>query len=125
MKNERSNVIIERSYKFALSIIQLVDTLPKNRTSDVIGRQLLKSGTSIGANVEEAQSGYSKSDFTNKMNIAQKEARESNYWLRLSRDSKQVREDTITSVLQESEALSRILFSIVKTSKGKRLLSVH
>lgn len=65
----------------------MVNSLPKNRTCDVIGKQLLRSGTSIGANVEEAQSGYSKNDFTNKMSIAQKEARESNYWLRLLRDS--------------------------------------
>lgn len=119
MKNEKSNVIVERTYNFALNIIRLVDRLPKNRTTEVIGRQLLKSGTSIGANVEEAQSGYSRSDFTNKMNIAQKEARETHYWLRLLRDSKQVREDAIDSLLEESEALSRILFAIVKTSKGK------
>lgn len=59
-KNMKYNVVIERSYKFALRIIKVVNSLPKNRTCDVIGRQLLKSGASIGANVEEAQSGYSK-----------------------------------------------------------------
>ncbi len=66
----KNNVIVERSYKFALRIIGLVNSLPKNRTCDVIGRQLLRSGTSIGANIEEAQSGYSKNDFANKMSIA-------------------------------------------------------
>ncbi len=53
------NIIVDKSYKFTLGIIQLVNSLPKNRTCDVIGKQLLRSGTSIGANVEEAQSGYS------------------------------------------------------------------
>ncbi len=115
----KDNIILERSYKFALRIIELVNALPKNRTCEVIGRQLLKSGTSIGANVEEAQSGYSKNDFTNKMSIAQKEARESNYWLRLLRDSKQIKELLINDILKESEELSKILYSIVKSSKQK------
>ncbi len=115
----RYNIIVERSYRFALRIIKLVNSLPKNRTSDIIGRQLLKSGTSIGANIEEAQSGYSKNDFTNKMSIAQKEARETNYWLRLLRDSNQIKKDLITDILIESEELSKMLYSIVKTSKEK------
>lgn len=114
-----NNIIVDRSYKFALRIIKLVNSLPKNRTCNVIGRQLLKSGTSIGANVEEAQSGYSKSDFANKMSIAQKEARETNYWLRLLRDSKQIKENLINDVLKESEELSKILYSIVKSSKQR------
>jgi len=113
------NIILDRSYKFALRIIKLVNSLQKNRTCDVIGKQLLRSGTSIGANVEEAQSGYSKNDFANKMSIAQKEARESNYWLRLLRDSNQVKGDVLKDILEESEELSKILFSIVKTSKSR------
>ena len=112
-----NNIILDKSYKFALRIIKLVNSLPKNRTCNVIGKQLLRSGTSIGANVEEAQSGYSKNDFANKMSIAQKEARESNYWLRLLRDSNQVKENLIADILKESEELSKILFSIVKTAK--------
>ncbi|MDI6890358.1 MAG: four helix bundle protein [Thermodesulfovibrionales bacterium] len=115
----KSNIIVGRSYEFALRIIDLVNSLPKNRICDIVGRQLLKSGISIGANVEEAQSGYSKNDFTNKMSIAQKEARESNYWLRLLRDSNQIREDLIADILIESEELSKMLYSIVKTSKQK------
>jgi len=118
MKNE-NNIIVERSYKFALKITKLVNSIPKNMTCNVIGRQLLKSGTSIGANVEEAQPGYSKKDFTNKMSIAQKEARESNYWLRLLRDSGQTKGDLIIDMLRDCEELSRLLYSIVKTSKQK------
>jgi four helix bundle protein len=116
------NIILERSYKFTLRIIKLVNSLPNNRTCDVIGKQLLRSGTSIGANIEEAQSGYSRNDFANKMNIAQKEARESNYWLRLLGDSKQIKEGLIGDLLNESEELSKMLYAIVKTSKQKQFL---
>jgi four helix bundle protein len=111
------NEIVDRSYQFSLRVIRLVGSLPKNEVCKVIGRQLLRSGTSIGANVEEAQSGYSKNDFTNKMNIAQKEARESKYWLRLIRDSKQVDGQSIEDLINESDAITKILFSIVKTSR--------
>jgi four helix bundle protein len=79
--------IKERSFEFAIKIIQLVKHIPKDTTGFVIGKQLIKSGTSIGANVEEATGAYSKDDFTYKMSIALKEARETNYWLRLLRDS--------------------------------------
>ena len=115
----RNNVIVERSYKFALSIIHLVNALPRNRTCEVIGKQLLRSGTSIGANVEEAESGYSKNDFANKMSIAHKEARECRYWLKLLRDSNQVKENCIVAILEEAEELSKILFSIVRSSKQR------
>lgn len=113
----KNNEIVNRSYQFALRIIRLVGSLPKNEAGRVIGGQLLRSGTSIGANVEEAQSGYSKSDFTNKVNIAQKEARESNYWLRLLRDSKLVKEELINDLINESEEIKKILFPIVRTSR--------
>ena len=116
------NIIVDKSYKFTLGIIQLVNSLPKNRTCDVIGKQLLRSGTSIGANVEEAQSGYSWNDFANKMSIAQKEARESNYWLRLLKDSMQAKEEVVLDILKESEELSKMLYAIVKTSKQKWFL---
>lgn len=110
---------MERSYQFALRIIRLVSSLPKNDVCKVIGGQLLRSGTSVGANVEEAQAAYSKSDFANKMSIAQKEARESNYWLRLLRDTRQIKEDLLKEIIDESEEISKILFSIVKTSKSR------
>lgn len=115
----KHNEIKERSYQFALRVIKLVSSLPKNEVCKVIGRQLLSSGTSIGANVEEAQAAYSKSDFANKMSIAQKEARESNYWLRLLRDSRQVKERLLIEIIiDESDEISRILYSIIKTSKS-------
>jgi len=77
--------------------------------------QLLRCGTSIGANIEEALAGQSKKDFLSKMSIASKEARETNYWLRLLRDSDILDERQSTSILEESEELIKLLTSIVKT----------
>lgn len=82
-----------------------------------MSKQLLRSGTSIGANVEEAQAGQSKADFISKMSIASKEARESNYWLRLLRDSGTVDSMEIDSLLLESESIINILTAIIKTSR--------
>jgi len=81
------NMIQKKSYQFALEIIKLVQQFPRTTVGFVIGNQLLKAGTSVGANVEEAIGGFRRNDFTYKMSIAQKEARESHYWLRLTRDS--------------------------------------
>ena len=109
--------IVDRTYNFALRVIKLVVSLPSNRVCEIIGGQLLRSGTSVGANMEEAQAAYSKKDFCNKVGISHKEARESNYWLRLLRDSKQVKEELIGSIIEESEEIIKILFSIGKTYK--------
>ncbi|MBU0701746.1 four helix bundle protein [bacterium] len=111
------NEIQCRSYEFAIRVIKLVSGLPQTQISKVLGGQILRSGTSVGANVEEAIGAYSKNDFTNKMNIAQKEARESNYWLRLIRDSGFLNKERMEPIIQESEEIIKILTSIVKTSK--------
>ena len=112
----KNNIIKDKSYTFALSIIDLARKFPKQNDGFVIGKQLLRSGTSIGANVEEAIGAFSKNDFTYKMNVALKEARETHYWLRLVRDSKLVKFE-IDSYIEKAEELIRILSSIVKTSK--------
>jgi four helix bundle protein len=83
----RGKELCDRTRAFALRIIKLYQGLPRNEVGRVIGRQLLKSGTSIGANVEEAQAGYSRPDFAAKMSIALKEARETRYWLTLLLES--------------------------------------
>jgi four helix bundle protein len=82
--------------------------------------QLLKSGTSIGANVEEAEGGQSNADFIHKMGIAYKEARESHYWLRLLRDSDLMELNLANSFMNDADELKRILASILKTSKEKK-----
>ena len=112
----KENIIRDKSYAFALSIIDLVRKFPKQNDGFVIGKQLLRSGTSVGANVEEAIGAFSKKDFTYKMNSALKEARETHYWLRLVRDSKLVKFE-LESHIEKAEELKRILSSIVKASK--------
>jgi four helix bundle protein len=107
----------ERTYKFALRIVRLVSSLPQNTTSQVLGRQVLRSGTSVGANVEEAFGGSSKRDFTNKMSIALKEAKETHYWLRLIKDSALVTAQKIEPLVQESLEIKLILAKTVITSK--------
>jgi four helix bundle protein len=121
MKDNKRD-IKERSFEFAVKIIDFIQRLPKNNAGYKIGSQLLDAGTSIGANVEEATGGFSKKDFTYKMGVALKEARESNYWLRLIKVSELATGDELNYLTRESEELRKILTSIVKTSKGNKLV---
>lgn len=111
----KENLIQQKSYDFALQIIALYRKLCK-ANEFILSKQLLRSGTSIGANVEEAQAGQSRADFVSKISIALKEARETNYWLRLLRDSKTLDEADVKSLLSESDAIIKILTSIVKST---------
>ncbi|MFH1460540.1 MAG: four helix bundle protein [Candidatus Omnitrophota bacterium] len=118
VKISSDNNIVDRSYKFALEIIKLVNFLPKSTSGTVIGNQIIKSGTSIGANVEEAQGAASKKDFANKMAISKKEARETRYWLRLIKDSGILKVAQVKSLLDECNSIINILTAIIKTSKA-------
>jgi len=111
----KQSLIKEKSYSFALKIIQLYKSLLK-QNEFVLSKQLLRAGTSIGANVEEALAGQSRADFLSKMSIASKEARETHYWLRLIRDSKTISKTEVDPLLAESESITNILTSIVKTT---------
>jgi len=112
----KENLIKAKSFQFALSAISIYKLLiAKNEY--VLSRQFLKSATSIGANVEEADAGYSKKDFAAKMSIASKEARESLYWLRLIEASNFIEYDFI-NIKTECESIIRILTSIVKTAQS-------
>lgn len=115
-----NNSIQERSYKLAIKLVKFAKKLPANTSSFVISRQLIRAGTSIGANVEEATGAFSKDDFIFKMNIALKESRETNYWLRLIRDSDLVKSPEIEDLTSESENIKNILSAIVRTSKERR-----
>jgi four helix bundle protein len=110
--------IKERSFNFAVRIVRFCLWLEKK--SDVyriLGRQLLKAGTSIGANVEESQAGQSKADFVSKYSIALKEARETIYWLRLIRETLSLKIDEIDNLIQEADEISRIIGSIIVNTK--------
>lgn len=102
-----------------MRIIKFVQQLPKNYFVQKVAGQLLDAGTSVGANVEEATGGFTKKDFTYKMGVALKEARESNYWLRLMKVSELAKGDELEFLLMESGELKKILASIVKASRRK------
>ena len=116
MKEE--NIILAKSYKFGLRILKLYLFL-KNKKVDIgLCSQILRSGTSIGANVEEAEGGSSRKDFINKMQIAYKESRETHYWLRLLMDSELLEKKMAVSFIRDCEELLRILTTILKSTKG-------
>ena len=114
---KRQNIIQDKSFDFALKIIELYKNLISEKEY-ILSKQLLKSGTSIGANVEEALAGISKKDFIAKMAISSKEARETRYWLRLYQASKLVDLD-YSGHLKEIEEIISILTAIVKSSQTR------
>src|SRR4030067_3197056 len=122
MKDEvrKPEDIRERAFKFALRIIKLCKELPKNEINRVLINQVLRSGTSIGANLEEALGAHTKAEFTNSTNIAKKEARETNYWLRLMAESSSLKiKKRMENLLNEAEEIIKILTSSVKKLKSK------
>jgi four helix bundle protein len=115
----RESIIEKKSFEFALKIIELYKKLLE-QNEYVLSKQLLRSGTSIGANVTEATAAQSKKDFINKMSVASKEARETKYWLTLLSESKLI-EYNFNEYLNDINELIKILTSIVKSSKeGKK-----
>ena len=112
-----NNLIQEKSFNFALSIIDLYKKLTKEKEY-ILSKQLLRSGTSIGANVEEALAGQTKKDFISKMSIASKESRETSYWLRLLKRSNLVNLSYEKYLLEINDIIN-ILTAIVKTSQSR------
>ncbi|HEY0050828.1 MAG TPA: four helix bundle protein [Pyrinomonadaceae bacterium] len=114
----RDSVLLEKSYNFALRMIKLFKFLAEEKREYVLSKQLLRSGTSIGANIEEANQAESKVDFIHKLSIANKEAFETNYWLRLLRDSDILTKKQAESLIDDCEELQKLLTSSIKTSKN-------
>jgi four helix bundle protein len=112
------NVVQTKSYAFAVRIVKLYQHLINTKKEYVLSKQILRSGTSIGANVEEAIGGQSKSDFISKLSIAYKEARETSYWLRLLKDTDYLTLKEFESIYPDIEELCRIIGSIQKSTKG-------
>ncbi len=108
-----------RTKNFALRIIKLIDRLPKTRAADVIGRQLLRAATSIGANYRSACRARSRADFVSKISIVEEEADESVYWLELLLETKMVASHELVDLLQEARELTAIFASSGKTAKQK------
>jgi len=113
----KENIIQQKSFSFALRIIKLYKYLIEIKKEYILSKQLLRSGTSIGANVEEALGGQSKKDFISKLSIAYKEARETKYWLSLLRESKYMTQKELSSIFDDCEEILKIIGKIQKTSK--------
>ena len=110
----------KRTYVYALEVIKFLECLSKDYISLVIGKQLLRSATSVGANIIEAQSASSKRDFTNFYSYSLKSANESKFWLCLLRDSNRAFSDKVNNILNETNELSNIIASSILTIKGKK-----
>ena len=120
MKDRNSNIIYEKSFNFAVKIIELYRYLSNENKEYILSKQLLKSGTSIGANVREAIEGQSKKDFIAKLAIALKEATETEYWLDLLRETKYIDNGKYESLSVLVKEIIKILNSIIKTAKKIR-----
>ena len=115
----KENVLIDKSVLFAARILKLNKYLVKEKKEYVISKQIVRSGTSIGANINEANYGQSKADFISKMHIALKETAETEYWIRLLVMSEYIDEKTGDSLLKDCIELKRILIASVNTAKEK------
>ncbi|MEA2088124.1 MAG: four helix bundle protein [Candidatus Caldatribacteriota bacterium] len=122
MENENSKhkmKLKDRTYQYSIKMIEFLDNLSKNSSTQIISKQLLRSATSIGANIIEAQASSSKKDFTKYFNYSLKSANESVYWLSLLKDAKKINNNQIEYLLNETKELAKILGSSILTLKGK------
>ena len=113
--SENENVVLTKSYNFAVRIVKMYQHLSSEKKEFVLSKQILRSGTSVGANIEEAIGGISKADFRAKMSIAYKEARETDYWLRLLKDTGYLEVESFNSIRNDLNELLRLLYSIIKS----------
>ncbi|HMM79687.1 MAG TPA: four helix bundle protein [Pyrinomonadaceae bacterium] len=112
------SILSSKSYAFALRVVKLYRFMIDEHREFVLSKQILRSGTSIGANIEESVHAQSKIDFIHKLSIGQKEAIETNYWLRLLKDSGYIEEKLAESFLADCEEIQRLLAASIKTAKS-------
>jgi four helix bundle protein len=115
------NIVLQKSYAFAVRIVKLSQYLVKEKQAYQLADQIRRSGTSIGANVEEAVGGLSRKDFVAKCGISYKEARETHYWLRLLRATDYLEAKQAESLLEDCEEISKILTAIIRSSRENTL----
>lgn len=113
----KENVVKNKSFQFAVRIVKLYQFLVKDKNEYILSKQLLRSGTSIGANIEEADSGQTKKDFIAKLSISLKEAKETHYWLRLLVECDYLEQKMYQSFVDDCEELIMLLTSIIKTAR--------
>jgi len=116
----KENIVKDKSYRFALRVISAYKFLSEEKREFVLSKQMLRSGTAIGALVREAEQAQSRADFIHKMNISLKEANETEYWLMLLKDSDYIDEKSFTSIQKDCNELICLLVSIVKTTKATK-----
>jgi four helix bundle protein len=114
----KESILKNKSYSFAIRIVKLSQYLQKDKKEYILNKQILRSGTAIGALGREAEYGSSKADFTNKMNIALKEANETDYWLCLLKDTNMISETLYQSLASDCKELVSMLIATVKTSRN-------
>ena len=114
---KEGNVVVEKAFRFAVRVVRLSQYLTNDKKEFVLSKQILKSGTSIGANLAEAEGGQSKADFIAKCQISYKEALETKYWLRLLQETGYIDAKLADSLLGDVQELIRILQAIIKTAK--------
>ena len=124
MINQSKSGSQERTYWFTLKIIELIDKLPKETSTQIIAKQLLRSASSIGANIAEAKGSSSRKDFTNYFNYSLKSAHETVYWLGLLKDANKFDKEAIDSLVDELKEITRILGSSILTLKSKPRFNV-
>ena len=107
----------EKSFQFAVQIVNLCRVLTTSKKEFILSKQLLRSGTSIGANIAEAQQAQSRADFISKLSIALKEASETDYWLRLLKATSFITDSEFTSIIGECREIEKMLTAIIKSSK--------
>ena len=115
---KENNIIEEKSFEFAVRTVNLYKYLTSEKQEFVMSKQLLRSGTSIGANISEAQQAQSPMDFLSKMSIALKESYESDYWLRLLYRTEYLTKDEYNSIITDCRTISKLLVSIIKSTKS-------
>ena len=116
----KENLLIDKSIAFAARILKLHKYLTETKKEQIISKQIVRSGTSIGANINEAAYGQSKADFISKMHIALKETAETEYWLKLLVMAEYLSEDMGNSLLKDCIEIKRILIASINTAKEKR-----
>jgi four helix bundle protein len=113
----KGNVVMNKSFEFAVKIVKLVKSIQDQKKEYLITKQLIRSGTSIGANIREGNNGESKADFIHKLSIAQKECSETIYWLDLLKETEYITKEQFNSVQPDAIELIKLLTSILKTTK--------
>ena len=109
--------IQDKSFRFAIRIVNLCKYLQQEQNEYILAKQLMRSGTSIGANVAEAQQAQSRPDFISKLNVSLKEAYETNYWLRLLHETQYLSQEAFESIIADCSEVEKLLISIIKTTK--------